>query len=289
MDKRIYLSLLAPLIIAGCGGGSDGGSPAPTPKYTIDFASFYVQKTDRTTTNCSIYDETVFYKEQDPSDPNYDPDAEPEIDYREWVLANEIRDTRLRVVIHGADGAVLKSFSTVDSEWSSTGNLSIKKSQVPNDGYLTIYESIVRPGGTSILDSVSYQKSLLTSSMRFNSFRPNEGQGNCITSGKNFPKLQEKEQTLEDGGDSSGQVFAINTRNEDFWATSPINVPAKLDSEQLLAARYERLDSDTKDNVNESIQQNKYRLINAYKLFKRGNISNKPLAMHEIGDDRRDD
>ncbi len=46
MDKRLYLSLLLPLALAGCGGsdGDGGGGSKSTPKYNIDFASFYVQK-----------------------------------------------------------------------------------------------------------------------------------------------------------------------------------------------------------------------------------------------------
>jgi len=287
MDKRLYLSLLFPLALTGCGGGSDsGGGSTPTPKYNIDFASFYVNETKKSSTSCDIYDEKIYYKEVDPSDPNYDPDAEPEIDYREWVHARKIRDTRLRVTIHDSDGSPLKTYTTVDDEWSSKGTLRIKKSNVPSDGYLTIYEF---DGQGGYINSISYQKSLLSTNMRFSDFKPNNGFDSCITSGSNGPTLKDREQTIEDGGDSSGQVFGINTRNQNFWATSPINVPAKLDSEQLLAVRYERLNSDNEDNVNDSIQQNKYRLINAYRLLKRGSISTKPLEMNEIGDDRRDD
>lgn len=287
MDKRLYLSLLLPLALTGCGGGSDsGGGSTSTPKYNIDFASFYVQETDKSSTSCAIFDEKIYYKEVDPSDPNYDPDAEPEVDYREWVLANKIRDTRLRVTIHGADGTALETYTTVDNEWSSKGTLKIKKSKVPSDGYLTIYE-FDNQGG--YVNSISYQKPLLSTNMRFSDFKPNNGVGSCITSGSNGPTLKDRDQTLEDGGDSSGQVFGINTRDQNFWATSPINVEAELDSEQIMAARYERLASDTKENVNETIQQDKYRQINAFKLFKRGSISNKPLEMNEIGDDSRDD
>ncbi|SIN79345.1 hypothetical protein [Salinivibrio sp. ES.052] len=284
MDKRLYLSLLLPLAFTGCGGGSDsGGGSKPTPKYNIDFASFYITKADQ---SCSIYDEKIYYEEVDPSDPNYDPDAEPEVDYRERVHARKIRYPRFRVTIHGADGTAIKTYTLDDDEWSSKGTLKIKKSKVPSDGYLTIYE-FDNQGG--YVNSISYQKPLLSTNMRFSDFKPNNGVGSCITSGSNGPTLKDRDQTLEDGGDSSGQVFGINTRDQNFWATSPINVEAELDSEQIMAARYERLASDTKENVNETIQQDKYRQINAFKLFKRGSISNKPLEMNEIGDDSRDD
>jgi len=62
MDKRLYLSLLLPLALAGCGGGDDGGGSKPTPKYTIDFASFYVTETEKDSTRCDIYDEKIYYE-----------------------------------------------------------------------------------------------------------------------------------------------------------------------------------------------------------------------------------
>ncbi|WP_025740418.1 hypothetical protein [Salinivibrio socompensis] len=288
MDKRLYLSLLLPLALAGCGGsdGDGGGGSKSTPKYNIDFASFYVQKTEKSSIRCAIYDEEIYYKEVDTSDPNYDPDAEREVDYREWVHAKKVKGTNLKVAIHSADGEPLNTYTDSDDEWSrSSGTLKIKKSKVPSNGYLTIYE-FDNQGG--YVNSVSYQKPLLSTNMRFSDFKPNRGQDSCITSGSNGPTLKDRDQTLEDGGDSSGQVFGINTRYQNFWATSPINVEAELDSEQIMATRYERLASDTKENVNETIQQDKYRQINAYKLFKRGSISNKPLEMNEIGDNSRD-
>ncbi|OOF02282.1 hypothetical protein BZG79_10390 [Salinivibrio sp. MA427] len=288
MDKRLYLSLLLPLALAGCGGGDDGGGSKPTPKYTIDFASFYVTETEKDSTRCDIYDEKIYYENVDPSDPNYDPDAEPEVDYREWVHANKVKNTRLRVAVHSAQGQLLETYSAGSSSWSNSGTLQINKSKIPSDGYLTIYESVIRPGGIKFLDSVSYHKSLLSNNMRFSDFQPQRGEGSCITTGQDFPNLRDIKQTLEDGGDSSGQVFGINSRYDTFWATSPINVEAKLDNKQSLAVRYERLESDTPENVDDSIQKDKYRQINAYRLLDLRDITSKPLEMNEIGDDYRD-
>lgn len=294
MDKRLYLSLLLPLALAGCGGSDGGGGGSkPTPKYNIDFASFYVYETERSSTSCAIYDEKIYYKDVDPSDPNYDPDAEPEIDYREWVLANSVRNTPLRVAIHSAEGEVLKTYAPIDSEWTTTGKLRIAKSKVPSDGYLTIYESSRRNSPTGddffFLDSVSVHKSLLSTNMRFSDFQPDRGQGSCITSGNNGPRLREVKQSIDDGTGGKAQVYALNTRNENFWSASNTEVEAEVDNNQFMAARYEYIDSDTPENVNDNIQKDKYRVLEAYRFIKRGDINNKILEMNEIADGSKDD
>ncbi|GAB7229741.1 hypothetical protein VrSk94_34340 [Vibrio rotiferianus] len=280
MNKLTPLAILTPLILAGCGGSSGGSAPAP--KYNIEFASFYVEKAASSNSTCSVYAEEVFYKDPDPAKP----DEEPEVDYKNVVLATKVSSPSVRVAIHDANGRMIKDFVPGAAEWKN-GKLSFNQSLIPSNGYLTTYQLLQR-NNIVFLDAVSYQKNVLNGSMTFTTPPATLTQEKkCITSGAKPPTFTSKKQTFDDRGEPTG-VFGFNTPDGNYWSVSPLNAELELGNKPMLAVRYDRHVDDTQDNINESEAESRYRPLQEYRFITGTNLGTKPLELKEIGDSNSD-
>ncbi|HAS6308631.1 TPA: hypothetical protein I7213_18025 [Vibrio vulnificus] len=282
MNKLTPLAVLTSTLIAGCGGGGGGGS-APAPTYSLEFASFYIEKASSSNASCSVYSEEIFYKEPDPNKP----DEEPIVDYKNVVLATKVISPSVRVAIHDSNGRFVKEFVPGAAEWKN-GKLSFKQSEIPSNGYLTTYQLLQR-NNIVFLDAVSYQKSFLDSSMIFTTppaTLPEDK--SCVTTGVKPPKFTERKQTFDDRGEPTG-VFGFNSPDENYWSVSPLNAEFEIANKPLLAVRYDRHQDDTLDNINESESETRYRALREYRFITSANLGTKPLELKEIGDSTSDD
>ncbi|MCJ8350812.1 hypothetical protein [Moritella sp.] len=141
MRKSIITSVLASVLLSGCGsGGSDrsdsgsGSSSTPTTKYTLQFVQL-VEEVEGSATSCTLFDITG-----------------QSVGMQTYArLASDVR-----VKTYDADGNFNKDLSDLVS---NTGVLNITESDIDNGGYISIINS--ESSSSTEYEVLSIQKELL--------------------------------------------------------------------------------------------------------------------------------
>ncbi|WP_025673020.1 hypothetical protein [Salinivibrio socompensis] len=166
MFNQRLLAILIPLILAGCGGGSDDGGSSqsePTPKYIFEFAALYA-KSDANS-NCAIYGEK--------------PDGKQVLATKDRVISGI--NTTGTILIQDERGSVTDTYDI------GSNKLTINQSIVPEEGYVTFV--LAEEGDIS---AVSYQKNALSQSVLFGyPVDSISSSDRCITAGATKPDEQE--------------------------------------------------------------------------------------------------
>ncbi|WP_339367552.1 hypothetical protein [Vibrio sp. ZOR0018] len=276
--KKIHQCIItiSVLSILGCGGGDGDSNSQPTAKYNFSFIALYETERNTLPAECAIFDSQPIYKETSNVD-------EPEIDKYKLILAARSETSSLKVLIQNKAGKVLREYTPN----SNTSTLSFPQSQVPKDGYVTISHQTIRQGSlTTIVDGVTYHKSLLSSSMRFSSALSRPATfTSCIKQSRT--SFSKRKQSIDDGGNGTG-VFAFNTPEQNYWALSPLNVELKTSSKPLLAVRYESLPTDTIENINSDFTQKQYRKLDGYRMVSTRELGSRAIDLNNIGDKSND-
>ncbi|WP_000723822.1 hypothetical protein [Vibrio mimicus] len=275
---RLCTITLSVLSILGCGGGDGASTPEPVAKYNFSFIALYETERSTLPAECAIFDNQPVYKDSDGV-------GEPQIDKYKLILAARSQTSSLKVLIHNKAGKVLREYTPN----SSTSAVSFPQSQVPKDGYVTISHQTIRQGSpTTIVDGVTYHKSLLSSSMQFSSALSepvSESISACIKQSRTI--FSTRMQSIDDGGDGRG-VFAFNTPEQNYWSLSPLNVELKTSSKPLLAVRYESLLTDNIDNINSEFAQKQYRKLDGYRMVSTRELGSRAIDLNLIGEKAND-
>lgn len=277
--KKLAICIVTPflLTILGCGGGDESASSEPIAKFSFSFIALYETERNSLPSECAIFSSTPIYKNDDINSQI--------IDKYKLILAARSQTSSLKVLVHDKTGKVLDEY--VPDPYTST--LSFPKSKVPNDGYVTVSHQTIRQGSpTSIIDSVTYHKSLLSSSMQFSSalsLPVSNSISNCIKQSRT--SVTEHKQSIDDNGDGRG-VFAFNTPEKNYWSISPLNVELKTSSKPLLALRYEILPTDNVENINSEYSQAQYRKLDGYRIVSSRELSSRAIKLYLIGEKAND-
>ncbi len=199
MNKLIPLIALAPLAMIGCSGGDsgggDGGGGSTTSYYNFDFVQYEKAKAD-TSEDCTIF-----------------ASSEDEVDKYIAIIATK----GFSIITHDADGSVYKSGFTANDQ----GQISVPKSQVPSNGYLSVVD--IDQFGNNVSIFTIHKNYLDVGNYRFNVVG-NVQFNDCVKTGG--VTIGEQSQRFASITQPSGQgYYALRSGNLEYGDEDRIQIP----------------------------------------------------------------
>ncbi|WP_040307449.1 hypothetical protein [Agarivorans albus] len=142
MNKALLPSLVATLVLSGCGGGDSSPSTPSTPKYNWQIIQLHTLKESDVKSGCIIYGTS----ESDPS----------------RVITASVANAGYNVLFHNADGSIIEEHTIPAIDVPSSGIVTIDSGFVPDDGYVSLEEVDSNLSGNPDVYMFSVEKDLLS-------------------------------------------------------------------------------------------------------------------------------
>ncbi len=229
--KLTTTSLAMTMLLTACGGGGGGGgsssSSTPVKYFSVDFVKLF-STSYGSATKCQTF--------------GYDDNETPTNKVIGYAATADSDEYSFAIVIHNADGSIVKTMTAAD--WgSSKTSYKFKQSSVPSDGYV----SFIRKSSSAVdsYEVTTFSKSLLPTSFDLAVRRTTTSGSSCIASTETSTK--DKESYISNA--SSGYYFyGFNTYNQDLsdltndYAEYGLNADgiafSSLSNKSVMAVRY---------------------------------------------------
>ncbi|WP_163130749.1 hypothetical protein [Agarivorans sp. Alg241-V36] len=142
MNKALLPSLVAAVMLSGCGGSDSSPSTPSAPKYNWQIIQLHTVKESDLKSGCIVYGTA----EIDPS----------------RVITASVANAGYNILFHNADGSIIEEHTIPAIDVPSSGIVSIDSSLVPEDGYVSLEEVDGNLSGNPDVYMFGVEKELLS-------------------------------------------------------------------------------------------------------------------------------
>jgi len=260
MKKTQMLPLAAIIsgLLVGCGGGSGGGNSGggggvgpSTPKYTWQIIELVRESSPNS--SCA-----TFYEYEDSNNSAND-----------YSVVARVATRGYKVLFHNEDGSIIDEHTIQGSDIPSSGKVTIDSGNVPQDGYVSLEETVGANSGDRESYQIAFQKPFLQNMIL--SVRQSQDGNSCL-SGSKF-EVEPDADTARVSVLSSGTVeyFHVSASSQIITGaegTEPVDVPVAAHApatEKKIVTSYSR-----ERAANNYDTLNSYVVIDSNKVYESG-------------------
>jgi len=167
MNKLPLVAMISGLMI-GCGGGGDSGGSSgggsSTPKYKWQIVE--LTRESSPSSSCA-----TFYEYEDSSDSSND-----------YSVIARIATRGYKVLFHNEDGSIIDEHTIQGTDIPSSGKITINSGNVPENGFVSLEETVGANSGDRESYQIAFQKPFLQNMVL--SVRQSQDGNSCLTGSK---------------------------------------------------------------------------------------------------------